>query len=93
MAEKKPKGPQKRPSALKRDMQAETRRLRNRSRKAEIFTERKKLEAAPAEKKSSQLSNVVRLLDKAAKKGTIHPNKASRLKSRLAVRTNKALAK
>jgi ribosomal protein S20 len=52
MAEKKPKGPQKRPSALKRDMQAETRRLRNRSRKAEIFTERKKLEAAPAEKKS-----------------------------------------
>jgi small subunit ribosomal protein S20 len=93
MAEKKAKGPQKRPSALKRDIQAEKRRLRNRSRKAKIFTERKKLEAAPAEKKVSQLSTVVSLLDKAAKKGTIHPNKASRLKSRLTIRANKTLAK
>jgi small subunit ribosomal protein S20 len=92
MAEKKPKGPQKRPSALKRDEQAEKRRLRSRSRKAQIFTERKKLEAAPADKKVAQLSTVASLLDKAAKKGTIHPNKASRLKSRLALRTNKALA-
>ncbi|MBM3195510.1 MAG: 30S ribosomal protein S20 [Chlamydiae bacterium] len=92
MAEKKPKGPQKRPSALKRDDQAEKRRLGNRSRKAQIFTERKKLEAAPADKKSAQLSTVISLLDKAAKKGTIHPNKASRLKSRLALRTNKASA-
>jgi small subunit ribosomal protein S20 len=92
MAEKKPKGPQKRPSALKRDDQAEKRRLRNRSRKAQIFTERKKLEAAPADKKSAQLSTVISLLDKAAKKVTIHPNKASRLKSRLALRTNKASA-
>ncbi|MFZ4773543.1 MAG: 30S ribosomal protein S20 [Chlamydiia bacterium] len=93
MAEKKPKGPQKRPSALKRDIQAEKRRLSNRSRKAEIFTERKKLEAAPAAEKTTQLSTVISLLDKAGKKGTIHPNKASRLKSRLTVRVNKAIAK
>jgi len=36
---------------------------------------------------------IVSLLDKAGKKGVIHPNKASRLKSRLTLRTNKALAK
>lgn len=92
MAENKAKGPVKRPSALKRDLQAEKRRLRNRSKKSRIFTEKKKLDSLTNDKKGDQLSLLTSLLDKAAKVGTIHKNKANRLKSRLSHKVNKALA-
>lgn len=71
-------------SALKRIRSSETKRLRNRFQhkttrnaiKALRETEKK----ADAEK---QLSNVVSMIDKLAKKNIIHANKAANLKSKL----------
>ncbi|MGE4568513.1 MAG: 30S ribosomal protein S20 [Bacteroidales bacterium] len=77
-------------SALKRIRQAESRKLdnkyyarttRNAVRKLRLSTE--KAEAAAA------LPKVVSMLDRLAKKGVIHKNKASNIASKLALFTNK----
>jgi len=54
--------------------------VRNTAIKSRIKTLVKKTEASPEE---ASLKEAVSFLDKAAKKGAIHPNKASRIKSRL----------
>jgi len=54
--------------------------VRNTAIKSRIKTLVKKTEASPEE---ASLKEAVSFLDKAAQKGAIHPNKASRIKSRL----------
>lgn len=82
-------------SAKKRAKQAKVRTFRNRIIKNNIKTAIKRFEA---ELRSGNIENakeayriVTKLLDKAAKKGTIHLNTASRKKSRLAQKLNKAM--
>ena len=79
-------------SAIKRNRQTITRTERNRAEKSRIKGIRKKALAAieagnkdEAVKAASQFASV---LDKAAKRNLIHPNKAANLKSK----TSKAIA-
>ncbi len=80
-------------SAKKRIRQNLTRRIRNRARKSRIKTEVAKLDAAVRSgdkaQAASQARATGRTIDKIAATGTIHRNKAARLKSRLAKRVNK----
>lgn len=84
------------PSAIKRNLQNEKRRLRNRSRKAKVKTISRKLSdtigAGDAAAAREQFRAVTRLLDQTAAKGTLHRNTVARRKSRLARQIN-ALAK
>lgn len=78
---------QRRPSALKRDIQNERRNLRNRSFKAQVNTAIRSLKEASSKKETDQikerLSGVYSLMDKGVKKGVYKINKANRVKSRL----------
>ena len=67
-------------SAKKRLKTNEKTNVRNRAIKSRIKTLVKKTEASSDE---TSLREVVSSLDQAARKGVIHPNKASRIKSRL----------
>jgi len=67
-------------SAKKRLKTNEKTNIRNRAIKSRIKTLVKKTEASPDE---TSLREVISSLDQAARKGVIHPNKASRIKSRL----------
>jgi small subunit ribosomal protein S20 len=75
-------------SALKRMRQGEKRRARNRKNVSQLKTQVKKLRAAIAEGNAEAakklLPGTVGEIDKAAKKGVVHDNAASRYKSRLA---------
>lgn len=75
-------------SAKKRMRQSARRRERNRSIKAALKTEVRKVRETVAAGNSAEgeagLRVAAKALDQAAAKGVIHPNKASRLKSRLA---------
>ncbi len=75
-------------SALKRHRQSEKRNLRNRISKAMVKTLLKRtlaaIEAGDIEKAKTEFRLATQQLDKAAKNRTIHPNEASRRKSRLA---------
>lgn len=80
-------------SAEKRVRTAEKRRARNQAVKSSLRTAVKKVRVAaeahsPAVVTAFQAATSA--LDKAAAKGVIHPNKASRLKSRLAKRVASA---
>lgn len=81
-------------SARKRIRQNATRRERNRARKTRIKSEVRKLDAAlesgNKDAARAELRAASRVVDKIAATGTIHKNKAARLKSRLAKRVNKA---
>ena len=75
-------------SAIKRNRQTATRTERNRAEKSRMKTIRKKTLAAigagdkaAASKAAAEFSSVV---DKAAKRNLIHPNKAANLKSKTA---------
>lgn len=74
-------------SAKKRTRQNEKRRTKNQAQKSAIRTQEKKLRALVAEKKLDEAvkaqSQLVSLVDKAAKKNLIHKNAASRKKSRI----------
>ncbi len=78
-------------SAIKRVKTSEARHAQNISQKSELRTAIKKVEKT-AEGKGEQVKDAARsalleatsLLDKAARKGKIHKNKAARKKSRLA---------
>ena len=74
-------------SALKQMRQGEKHRERNRRNISQLKTQVKKLRAAIAEGNAktaqSLLAGTVGQIDKAAKKGVIHDNAASRYKSRL----------
>ncbi len=81
-------------SALKRVRQAEKRRLRNQSWKSRIKTFTKKVEKAIVEKDAeaaqTYLREAIRTISKAASKGVIHRNTASRKISRLMKKVNAA---
>lgn len=84
------------PSAAKAHRQSLKRRLRNRVVRTATKTYVKKAETAIAAGDPEAAREAVRTalatLDRAAKKGTIHPNAAARRKSRLVLRYNAAVA-
>lgn len=87
--------PKKNLSALKRVRQAKKRELRNKSVKTAIKTATKKVIAAVEEKDrekvQKELVAATKLISRAAAKGIIHKNAASRRISRLAKIANKVL--
>lgn len=86
MAEEKKDKKVKRPTAQKRDLQSEKRRLQNRAFKSRIKTAIRSFEEVAAAKNEqeakAQLDSVYSLIDKAVKSGIYKLNKASRLKSK-----------
>lgn len=84
------KAKEKRPTPLKRDLQNEKRRLRNKSFRSTVRTAVRQLdEAIPKGDQAAvkqQLDAVYSLMDKGVKRGVYKLNKASRTKSRLAAR-------
>jgi small subunit ribosomal protein S20 len=82
-------------SQIKRNLQNERARLRNKAVKSELRT-RVKVAVSDAEAGSDQSETSLRLavkrLDKAASKGIIHKNQAANRKSRLLKRINAAKA-
>ena len=77
-------------SALKRIRQSRKRNLRNRYYGKTMRNAVRKLRATTEkEVAATLLPAVTKLLDKMAKKGIIHKNKANNLKSRLALHINK----
>ena len=81
-------------SAQKAARAGEKRRLQNRSVKSAIKTHTTKVEKLIADNEielaQSEVTTTITLLDKAAKRKIVHPNTASRRKSRLTKRLNKA---
>jgi small subunit ribosomal protein S20 len=84
--------PKKNPSALKRVRQSEKQGLRNQSRKAEIKTLEKKLDATmpstPREEVEKQVKTAFKIIASAASKGIIHKNTAARKISKIAKLAN-----
>src|SRR4051812_6204100 len=92
--EKKAEGKVKKPSALKRDLQSEKKRLRNRSYRASVLTSIRSLEDALAKKDApeavkTKLNEIYSMMDKGVKSGVFKPQKAARTKSRLTARCAK----
>ncbi|MEX2027366.1 MAG: 30S ribosomal protein S20 [Pirellulaceae bacterium] len=81
-------------SAKKRQRQSEERRLRNKSTKTNLRTRIRKIREAVAAGKldvaETEFVAITRRLDRAGARYVIHPNKASRLKSRLSNLIRKA---
>jgi small subunit ribosomal protein S20 len=72
-------------SAKKALRQARTHQVHNRAQRSALRTALKRVRAATSGDLAAQAYTVaVRLLDRAARKGLIHPNNAARHKSRLA---------
>jgi len=72
-------------SAKKALRQAKVRTVHNRAQRSALRTALKRVRAAETGAAASQAySAAARLLDRAARKGLIHPNNAARHKSRLA---------
>lgn len=82
------------PSAAKRLRKSEKRRKQNRTAAKKVKIQRKSADAAikvgEAAKTATEFKTTQAILDRAADKGYIHPNKAARLKSRLVKRIRKA---
>lgn len=75
--------PKKKPTALKRRIQDEKKHIRNRTWKRKIQTAKAKFEKeTDASAKTTLLSAIYSLLDKAVKNKVIKKGKASRTKSR-----------
>ncbi len=97
MAEEKAKksdAKTKRPSALKRDIQSQKKRLRNRSSRSAVQTAIRSLKDSVSQKASKEaiqdkLNAIYSLMDKGVKKGVFKAQKAARTKSRLATHTQK----
>lgn len=87
--------PKKNPSAIKRARQAEKHRLRNRAVRTAIKTVTKKVETAVTEKNKDEARKAfieaAEVISKAASKGVIHRNTASRKISRLTKLANTVL--
>jgi small subunit ribosomal protein S20 len=85
------------PSAAKRLRKSEKRRVRNRIAAKKIKTQRKTVAAAiagtDAAASATEVKKTQEMLDRAAAKGYIHPNKAARLKSRLVKKARAAASK
>jgi small subunit ribosomal protein S20 len=86
--EKKDTKKEKRPSALKRDLQSEKRRIINRNFKSKVRSAIRDLETSLPKKDAAEnkkhLSEIYSLMDKGVKKGVYQANKANRTKARLA---------
>lgn len=86
----------KRPTAQKRDIQNEKKRLENRMFKSSVRTAVRALESSLEKKEKvlidEKLNAVYSLMDKGVKKGIYKLNKCSRTKSRLAARAAAAVA-
>jgi small subunit ribosomal protein S20 len=84
-------------SAKKRLRQSLVRRTRNRAAKSELKTRIRKVLALAKdgdhEKSEAEFRTTVKKLDKAAAARIIHPNRASRLKSRISARLKAAKGK
>ena len=81
-------------SGIKRVEIAERNRQRNVAVKSEMKTRIKHAVAAlGGDNGSTTAVDAISSIDRAAKKGVIHPNKAARLKSRLQKKVNAASAK
>jgi len=80
------------PSTEKRMRQNEKRRRKNKSLKTRIKNKRKEIRQAIEDENEARaeeaLDELYALCDRAAGKGAIHKNKASRIKSRLTDRVN-----
>jgi small subunit ribosomal protein S20 len=80
-------------SALKKNRQDLKRRLRNRAHASKLKTQLKKiqeaLKGADAAAAAGMMKETISLVDRTAKHRVIHPNAASRTKSRLARALNK----
>ena len=78
----------KRPTAQKRDLQNEKRRLRNKAYKSQARTAIRSLRESVSKQDGSltqtKLNEAYSILDKCVKKGVLKPNTANRTKSRLA---------
>ncbi len=87
--------PKKNLSAIKKARQAEKHRLQNKAVKTAIKTVAKKVETAVAEKKKDDAQKALleagEVISKAASKGVIHRNTASRKISRLSRLANTVL--
>jgi len=83
-------------SAKKRVITSAKRAARNKAIKSELKTTIKKFDAAIAESDKAAVDTAfreaVKMVDQAAAKGVIKKNTASRKKSQLAIRVNKASA-
>ena len=80
-------------SAIKDVKKSRERRLRGLATRSRIKTMVKKSKAAldaKAEEAARLVSETVSIVDRAAKRGIIHPNAAARRKSRLMKRANRA---
>lgn len=78
------------PSSLKRQRQSEKRRVKNRAVKSTIKTTTKKVRATTTKSAGlAELTTAISKLAKAASKGVIHKNTASRKISRLAQFVNR----
>lgn len=78
-------------TVIKRQRQNARRTLRRKSVRSELKTlERGVRSAADADAAKTSFKALAKALDQAAAKGTIHPNKAARKKSRLAKLAAKA---
>jgi small subunit ribosomal protein S20 len=78
-------------SQIKRNRQNEKRRVRNKTARSELRTRAKQAVDAVesgADDAAEQVRVAMATIDKAASKGIIHKNEASRRKSRLAKRQN-----
>jgi len=80
----------KRPTALKRDIQNEKRRLRNRSYKSQVRTVIRSFEEALPKGDealiTAKLNEVYSCMDKGVQKGVFKLNKAGRTKARMTAR-------
>jgi small subunit ribosomal protein S20 len=85
---------QRKPSALKRNLQSKKRNLNNRSFKAKVNSAVRSFQESISQKDSattkSKLNDVYSLMDKGVKKGIFKMNKANRVKSRLHALTQRA---
>jgi small subunit ribosomal protein S20 len=80
-------------SAQKRMELSRKARERNRARRSELRTIVKKMrQAATAEEAQERIREATALLDRAAAKRLIHPNRAARIKSQLARKLNQLSA-
>ncbi len=83
---------QRHKSAIKRNKQSKAKNIRNSSQRSALRTAVKKFEQSVQQKDAAQAASMLKaaipLLDKAANKGVIHRNKASRKISRLTRKIN-----
>lgn len=84
-------------SALKAVRQSERRRVRNRSVRTRVRTASKAVLKAVGGRDASSATGLLRtaqsVIDRAAKRGVLHPRAAARRKSRLARAANAAVSK